>query len=101
MQKLKYLGVPIFMNGQNYYLPSLSTKDFRANYYVLTAPVPEDAGPFASFDRFLPIILLALNRNYPDVIAEQLADWLDLHTFKLAVSAVQDASGIEPVAEGE
>lgn len=101
MQKLKYLGVPIFMNGRNYYIPSLSTKDFRAHYEDLTTPVPEEAGQFASFDRFLPIILLAVNRNYPEITEEQLADWFDLHTFKLAMQAVQAASGIEPVSEGE
>ncbi len=101
MQKLKYLGVPVYMNGQNYYIPSLSTRDFRANYELLTAEAPEGAGPFESFDRFLPVILLAMQRNYPDITAEQLAEWLDLHTFQLAVRAVQSASGLTPVPEGE
>lgn len=101
MAKLKYLGVPVFMNGQNYYVPSLSTRDFRANYDALTSPLPEGASPVESFNRYIPIILLAVTRNYPDVTQENLEEWLDLHTFRLAIKAVQDASGTTPVSEGE
>jgi hypothetical protein len=100
-KKLKYLGVPVFLNGQNYYIPSLSTRDFRANYDLLTKPAPEGATIIETFDRLIPVILLAVNRNYPDVTLENLNDWLDLTTFKLAMEAVQGASGLRPVAEGE
>lgn len=101
MSKLKYPGVPVYMNGQNYYIPSLSTRDFRANYEAMTTPLPEGAGALESFDRFIPIILLAINRNYPDVSKEFLEEHLDLHTFRQAIAAVQNASGMTPVTEGE
>lgn len=101
MQKLKYLGVPLFLNGQNYYIPSLSTLDFRQNYDVLTRPAAPDAGPFDAFDTLVPIVGLAVRRNYPEVTDTMLAEWLDLHTFQLAVKAVQGASGLQPVSEGE
>ena len=100
-QKLKYLGVPVYLNGQNYYIPSLSTRDFRDNYDAMIAPAAADARPEANFDRYLPIIGLAVRRNYPEVTDEMLADWLDLHTFQQAVRAVQNASGLQPVSEGE
>lgn len=99
--KLKYPGVPVYMNGQNYYIPSLSTRDFRANYETLTAPATGDGGMVEAFDRYVPIILLAVNRNYPEITKEQLEDWLDIYTFKLAIGAVQNASGMTPVTEGE
>ena len=99
--KLNFLGVPVYLNGRNYYVPSLSTLDFRANYDVLTAAPAEGASPLESFDRLIPIIGLATRRNYPEVTDADLAGWLDLTTFKLAVRAVQGASGLEPVAEGE
>jgi hypothetical protein len=99
--KLKYPGVPVYMNGQNYYIPSLSTRDFRANYETLTAAPAADASPSEPFDRYIPVILLAVARNYPDVTQEQLEDWLDLYTFRLAIAAVQNASGMTPVTEGE
>jgi hypothetical protein len=101
MQKLKYLGVPIFMNNQNYYIPSLSIVDFRANYEMLTAPPAEDASPFESFDRFMPVIGLAIRRNYPEITDENLAEWLDMTTFQMALEAVRGVSGIVPVSEGE
>jgi len=100
-QKLKFLGVPLYLNGQNYYIPSLSTRDFRANQETLVAPFPEGAAPGDSFDRYIPIILLALNRNYPEVTRENLEEWLDLYTFRQAIATVQGASGIVPVSEGE
>lgn len=100
-EKLKYMGVPVYMNGRNYYIPSLSVKDFKANYETLTAPAPEGAGPLASYDRYVPVILQAINRNYPEVKQEDLEEWLDLHTFRLAIEAVQNASGLVPATEGE
>jgi hypothetical protein len=35
------------------------------------------------------------------VTDEQLTDWLDMTTLPLATKAVQAASGITPVSEGE
>jgi hypothetical protein len=99
--KLKYPGVPVYMNGQNYFIPSLSTRDFRENYALLTEEPAADAAPTAAFDRYIPIILLAVQRNYPDVTRDQLEEWLDLFTFRQAIAAVQNASGMTPVTEGE
>ncbi|HVJ09265.1 MAG TPA: hypothetical protein VM554_12865 [Acidisarcina sp.] len=99
--KLKYLGVPVYMNGQNYYIPSLSTRDFRAQYATLTRADEQPQDALATFDAYIPIIGLAVRRNYPEVTDEQLAEWLDLHTFQLAIRAVQSASGMAPVSEGE
>lgn len=100
-QKLKYPGVPVYMNGQNYYIPSLSTRDFKTNYEALTTPLPEGSTALDSFSRYIPIILLAVQRNYPEVTQENLEEWLDLYTFREAIKAVQNASGMTPVSEGE
>jgi hypothetical protein len=100
--KLKYLGVPVFFNGQNYYIPSLGYQDFKQNYEFLTS-TPDVDGPklFEYFDTLVPIIGKAIRRNYPEVTDEQLTDWLDMTTLPLATKAVQAASGITPVSEGE
>jgi hypothetical protein len=101
-QKLKYLGVPVYMNGQNYYVPSLSTVDFRNHYQLLTQSdenAPKDA--LSTFTAYIPIIGCAIRRNYPEVTDELLGEWLDLTTFPLTIKAVQAASGLAPVAEGE
>jgi hypothetical protein len=101
--KLKYLGVPVWMNGQNYYIPSLSYSDFKANYgFLSTAPtLATPAQTMEYFEKLIPILGLAIRRNYPEVADTQLSEWLDLTTLHLAAAAVQDASGLTPVAEGE
>jgi hypothetical protein len=97
--KLKYPGVPVYINGQNFYIPSLSTRDFREHYAEISKE--DEENPAESFDRLIPIIGLAVRRNYPDVSDEQLAEWLDLYTFRQAVKAMANASGMEPVTEGD
>jgi hypothetical protein len=81
-------------------IPSLSTRDFRTFYDALTAPV-DRKDVLGAFDKYIPIVGLAVRRNYPDVTDEQLGEWLDLHTFRLAIQAVQDASGMTAVSAGE
>jgi len=99
--KLNYLGVPVYLNGQNYYIPSLNYLDFKANYDILTSTPEEGSQIFGYVEKVIPIIGLAVRRNYPDVTDEQLADWLDATTFPLAHAALQNASGMKPVSEGE
>lgn len=100
MQNLKFIGVPVFMAGQNYYIPSLSYGDFKANYALLSAG-PQESDGADSFERFIPVIGMAIRRNYPAVSDDNLRDWLDLNTLPLAIRAVGAASGMTPVSEGE
>lgn len=101
--KLNFLGVPIYMNGQNYFVPSLSYQDFKANYALLIAAPPQETGPemMEFFDARIPVIGMAIRRNYPEVTDDELRGWLDMTTLPLAIQAVGAASGIKPVAEGE
>jgi len=101
-QKLKFLGVPVYMNGQNYVVPSLSFADFKAHFEFLTAkPDVEGTKLFEYIERFVPVAGLAIRRNYPDVTDEQLAGWVDLHTASILREAIQAASGLTLVSEGE
>src|ERR1700676_2143057 len=100
-QKLKFKGRPIYLNGQNYYIPSLSTVQFEANAEFLAAGVPEDTPPAKAARWFHPVILLALQRNYPELTLEDLGNWLDLDSTSEALNALTGASKLERVAEGE
>ena len=101
-QKLKFPGAPVYFNGQNYIVPSLAFQDFKESYDFLTA-VPDVDGSkiFEYFEALVPIIGKAVRRNYPEVTDADLAGWLDMNTLPLAVKAVQAASGMTPVSEGE
>lgn len=98
--KLNYLGVPVYMAGKNYYIPSLSYPDFKANYEFL-ASKPDLEGPkiLEYFDKLVPIIGMAIRRNYPEIEDWQLGAMLDITTLHLGMSAVQNASGLKPVSE--
>ena len=100
--KLKYLGVPVYMNGQNYYIPSLSYQDFKKYYELLSAKAEVEGEKFFEyFDKMVPVIGAAMRRNYPEVADEQIMEWIDLNSLPLAIRAVQGASGMTAVAEGE
>jgi hypothetical protein len=102
--KLNFVGVPVYLNGRNYYVPSLAYPDFKANYALLTtAPPNEMSGDemFAYFEARIPVIGMAVRRNYPEVTDEQLTGWLDMNTLLPAIQAVAASSGIKPVSEGE
>jgi hypothetical protein len=102
-EETPFRGVPVFMGGREYIVPSLSTRQFRDNYKLLTRPIEGDteqtiADAFASY---IPLIGLAIRRNYPDVTDDALWDLLDLSTFKVVMAAIQSASGLRTVKTGE
>lgn len=107
MPKLNFPGVPVYMNGQNYYIPSLSTRQFRENAKVLsTLPTQAEGETAVDYalrvqDAILPVVVIAIQRNYPDVTLDNLLDWLDNSTLMDAWRATQSASGMTPVNEGE
>lgn len=100
-QKLNFRGVPVHMNGQNYYIPSLSTRQYIEQQAFLAAGVPDDTPPEKVVTWFYPLVLMAVQRNYPDVTMDNLLDWLDVNSAQEAVKAVTSQSKIEAVTEGE
>lgn len=106
-EKLKFPGIPVYMNGRNYYIPSLSLKQFEENQQVLETGGSklenESDIQFVVRSRSatVPVIGLAIRRNYPEITDENLVDWLDARSHVLAWQATQNASGMEPVSEGE
>ena len=103
MPKLNYLGVPVFLNGQNYYVPSLAYPDLKASYELLTTPPPsgDDKAFFDFWEKIVPIIGMALKRNYPDLADADLLQWIDSNTLPLLIKAVAGQSGLTAVSEGE
>lgn len=102
-EQVKYRGVPVFFDGREWIVPPLSVRQFRDNLALLTQPIgevtPENA--VERMDKFVPIIGMALRRNYPDVTDGWLLDALDLRTFVEATLAMQTASGMKAAQPGE
>ena len=99
MSEANYRGVPVFMAGRTYIVPALSLRQFEENTEALTSPIEGKA--LDVFKRSVPIIGLALRRNYPEITDDDLFDMLDLESFSTVMRAVQNASGMKPVTPGE
>jgi hypothetical protein len=99
----KHRGVSVYLAGQELVVPPLSVRQFRDNIAILTRSVGE-VTPENIADRmgqFVPIIGMALRRNYPEITDEYLLDALDLKTFVDFTLAVQSASGMKVGKPGE
>jgi hypothetical protein len=102
MAKTKFPGVPIVLNGETLLIPSLSLRQVQENYDLLSKPFEiTTENLLEHFDTFLPIIALAIQRNYPDVAEDDLRDWLALSSFYKVLAIVKGVSGLTEVDSGE
>ena len=102
-EQVRYRGVPVYFNNQEYIVPPLSVRQFRDHLELLTEPPGEinHRNLLHRMDRFVPVIGMALRRNYPEVTDDELFDLLDLATFTQVLIAVQTASGMKVSRPGE
>jgi hypothetical protein len=85
----RFDGQRIWMNGREWIVPALSMRQYIEHSELLkSTDVTVD-----NFHEFLtarvPVILAALQRNYPEVTEEQLEEMLDMRTFNLMLHAAQ------------
>jgi hypothetical protein len=99
--KPKYEGVPIWMDGKEWIIPPLSLGQFRKHHDTLTnvEATPQDWQELIASR--LPIILGAVQRNYPELTEEQLLDMIDLRTYNAILGAIMHSSGMRPAQPGE
>jgi len=106
---LNFSGVPVFMNGRDYIIPSLSLRQVQENYEklanaasALEASVTDPSKTVVdAFNDYLPIIGMAVRRNYPEVTDDNLGDWLDTSNFSEVLIIVQSLSGFKASKTGE
>jgi hypothetical protein len=102
MANEKFPGVPLVFDGRRHLIPSLSLRQVQENYDVLTAPVEiTEENLKEHFSKFVPIIGLAIRRNYPEVKDEDLLDWLDVSNFYKTLAIVKGTSGLQEIEPGE
>ena len=99
MASTNFPGTPFLLNGTEFTIPSLSLRQFQDNYTALTAEVSPDEKLPAQITRLLPVILLAVNRNYPEITLDNLLDWVDVGTFRNLFLVVQGAQGLRRAEE--
>jgi hypothetical protein len=85
--RLKFPGVPVYMGGRNYFIPSLSTRQYREHQSVLEGTLEQVgdetivAYAIRVQEACVPIIGLALRRNHPEVTDDELwIFWMSTHS---------------------
>lgn len=100
-EKVRFAGIPVYMDGREWIVPPLSVGQFKLYGKNLMIPGTVDAENFTErLDDVLPVIHLALARNYPDLKKEELENMLDLGTFKEVIEAIANASGAKRISSG-
>jgi hypothetical protein len=89
------------MDGREWIIPALSLRQFR-QYYKMLLDTNVTAETFQEYlmER-LPVVLGAIQRNYPELTEEQLLDMVDLRTFVSIVKAIGTVSGMHAATPGE
>ena len=96
----KYSGQKVYMGGETWVVPPLSLRQLRENYETIVTPVTSGSIEDVIVSR-LPIILMAMQRNYPDLTEDKLLDMLDANTLLPTFFAVAGGSGLEAAKPGE
>lgn len=101
MIDVKYEGTAITLGGDKYIVPALTLKQVRFSLKDDLAKLQagDAAAQGESLDAGMRIILAALQRNYPDMTEDKLADLIDLRNFREIIPAVMGISGL--VQKGE
>ncbi|MDP9039570.1 MAG: hypothetical protein M3O02_09910 [Acidobacteriota bacterium] len=99
----QYLGVPIYFAGHTWLVPSLSVRQMQKYLPLFEHPIVGDTVEALNkrFETYIPVVGVAIRRNYPGVTDESLFESLDAYTFSEAVKAIQGASGLKAVKPGE
>lgn len=101
MDKPKYDGTAVYMDGREWIVPALSVRQFREHHQTLSVSYNVADDYAAYLKERLPIALAAMQRNYPELTEEQLLDMLDLKTFLDVWRAIQNVSGLRSATPGE
>jgi hypothetical protein len=121
-----YDGEPVYMAGKTWIVPGLSVRQLRKHLAVLVqAPAtprlvfPPDATPEAlqqlmeehaqqtvavlqkNLDERFPIVLEAMQRNYPDLKEDDLLEMVDVKSLPKILSIISKESGLRPAKPGE
>lgn len=94
MTSTKHPGVPVGLGGRTFIVPSLTLGVLQSNYAEIVEPRTDY---LEAFEALLPILLTAVQRNYPGVTLGDLARWCDPSLLVELITAVHQASGLKPM----
>jgi hypothetical protein len=96
MNDVKFEGVPVKIGGQEYIVPPLSIKGFKAmkgQIEALKNMAPGRAMTDEQIDGVMKIIHCALSRNYPELTLDQIEEMLDFGNIGPLINTITRAGG--------
>jgi len=93
---VKYEGVPITIEGEEWIIPALNiaqARQLRPQIEMLTSISIDSGLTDVQLDALITIIHAALIRNYPDLTKDVLETMLTLANIKRVISAIMGAGG--------
>jgi len=93
-------GIDIPLGGKTYTIPPLNFAALKRLQPVIESLTEVKAAmSSAQIDGVVQVIQAAMHRNYPEIIADDILEWLDLGNAATILSAIMANSGIKPVGE--
>jgi hypothetical protein len=101
LDKPKYEGVPVYMDGKEWVIPALSVRQYREHQKLLQDGDVTQENLHDYIVARVPLIGAAMRRNYPELTDEQVMDMLDLRTVVRVIQAIGFQTGLRPAQPGE
>ncbi len=100
-EKARYEGEAFLIDGTEYTVPALKTSDFRKFYAVLTDGNVTNETLVPRIGDYLTVAAAALQRNYPTLTEDFLAENLEPMQLFALVKIITSRSGLRPAKQGE
>lgn len=94
----KHEGVALSLGGEERVIPPLSLRALRKlgpEIKVIAALAEGELPTEEQMSAIVKIIHEAIKRNYPDVMVEEVEDWVDLGNLGPIMQAVMSMAGLE------
>lgn len=90
------MGTEVVMGGIKLIVPALNFRQLQVHGDALAklGSISRSTNIYTEMADALPVILSALQRNYPDLTEDELADMVDLTNYRPVFEAVMGVSGI-------
>lgn len=106
-RRTKFPGFLLDCGGRDQYIVApLTLKQMKTNREVIGAFLDFDAkfrsgapiNPVDVTEKAAPLILIALQRNHPDMTLDKVEEMVDMHNFQTLMPAIMGGSGFVPVS---
>lgn len=94
----KIPGTALNLGGHDFIVPPLNLNQVQHFGSVFESP-PKADNFVQEFENALPIIIAAMQRNYPDFTEEDARALIDVGNFRDVVEAIVDSSGLVKAGE--